>query len=692
MKVSVFKGFNKIVENLSLSVIMEQIRDGRFSAEVEQLHTILKKGDLSEYKEAKKKLLAFTPSGMFEGGRKLENLKQYSQYLILDIDNLSFEQAALLRKSASEIPCSYACFISPSKEGLKILVKVDSKVIFHKQAFEQVKEYYETLLKVSVDPSGKDIPRLCFYSYDKDLFLNTYSETFKTLVNMEENDIENVVQQIETNRIDITANYKDWINICFALIDALGVGAREYFHRVSKFYPAYNSSQCDEQFDKCLQSKNSGVTVKSFFYFAKDYGIDISPITSVDLSSYKTNDNADNSSKPEGKKKKKKNNIDVIESFLNNRYALRYNVVTANLEVRKANKTKYIPITDYIENSILRELLKNNLSCSITKLRNILFSDFCKKYDPFLEYFENLPQWDGQTDHILQLSKTVSTSNDDLWHYCFKKWLVAAVASVLSKEVVNQTAIIFSGPQGIGKTTWMVNLCPGSLKSYLFSGTINPTNKDTLVHLSECWFINMDELENMNRTEIGTLKEIITNPSIRLRRAYGHNNESLIRRASFMGSVNTSQFLNDSTGSRRFLCFDVNSIDYKHEVDLEKVYSQAFSLFSDGFVFWFEKDDIAIISLNNEQYQIRTSEEELLLTYFKPVPLSEAYTFYTASQILSKIATFTKLNITTGAVISIGKALKKHGFEKTKKGGIYVWAVKELSFDEVESNSRSCTK
>jgi predicted P-loop ATPase len=688
MEVSIFKGFNIIVEDLALPVIMEQIRDGRFRAEIETLRTLLEKGDLSAYKEEKKKLLAFTPSGRFEGGRKLEYLQRYSQYLILDIDDLSYDKAVVLKKLASEIPYTYACFISPSREGLKILVKVDSKAIFHKLAFLQVQEYYEKHLKVKIDPSGKDIPRLCFYSYDKDLFLSTYSETFNTLIAMIEKDIEKVVQQIEANRIDLTANYKDWISICFALIDALGDGAREHFHRVSKFHPAYKPTECDEQFDKCLGSKKSGVTAKSFFFFARDYGIDISPVTSIDLSEHKSNDNSDDTAKPKSKKKKRNNNIDAIEAFLNARYTMRFNVVTANLEVKKVNKTNYVPITDYIENSMLRELLKNNLSCSISKLRNILFSDFCKKYDPFLEYFSSLPQWDGEIDYILQLSKTVSTTNDELWHYCFKKWLVAIVASVLEKEIVNQTAIIFSGAQGIGKTTWMVNLCPASLKNYLFSGTINPTNKDTLVHLSECWLINMDELENMNRTEIGTLKEIITNPSIRLRRAYGHNSESLTRRASFMGSVNTSQFLNDTTGSRRFLCFEVTAIDYKHAVNLENVYAQAFSLFSQGFIFWFEKSDIATISLNNEQYQIRTSEEELLLTYFEPVPLSEAITFFTASQILAKIANFAKVNITTGSVISIGRALKKHGFEKTKKGGIYVWAVKEITFNEAEDNAR----
>jgi len=687
MIVSVFKNLSEVSENLAMPVILEQIKDGRFKSQVEPLRALLQQGNKEEYDKKKKSLPSFTPSGTFNSRRILPNLNHYSGCIIIDIDKLTPEQLSKAKSTAIEIPFTYACFISPSNNGLKILVKVDSKPIFHKQAFNQVKEHYETLLQIPIDPSGKDITRLCFFSYDEDLYLNTYSEIFITFINMLEQDIEKVVQQIEANQIDITTLYKDWLNVGFALIDALGEGGREYFHRISKFYPTYDYTLCNDQFDKCLKSNNSGITAKSFFGIAKDHGLDISPVESYDLSEYKTENKSEDKIASELKKKRKKNHIDVIEAFLNNRYGLRYNVVTANLEVKKTGTLHFEPITDYIENSILREMLKNNLRCSISKLRNILFSDFCRMYNPFEEYFNNLPPWDGDTDHILKLSQTITTTNDELWQYCFKKWLVAVVTSALVKNVVNQTAIIFSGPQGIGKTTWMVNLCPPSLSSYLFSGTINPTNKDTLIHLSECLYINMDELENMNRTEIGTLKEIITNTSIRIRRPYGHNNENMVRRASFMGSVNTSQFLNDSTGSRRFLCFEVTEIDYKHPVDMAKVYSQALHLFNQGFVYWFEKADIEMITLNNEQFQIRTSEEELLLTYFEPVPLSDAHTFYSATQILAKIANYAKINVTNGAAISMGRALKKHGFEKTKKGGIYAWAVIEIFYTDAEANS-----
>ena len=166
-----------------------------------------------------------------------------------------------------------------------------------------------------------------------------------------------------------------------------------------------------------------------------------------------------------------------------------------------------------------------------------------------------------------------------------------------------------------------------------------------------------------------------------MRRAYGHHIEAFTRRASFMGSVNSSQFLTDTTGSRRFLCFEILSINYQHSVDLQMVYAQAYDLFQQGFKFYFDKDEINAISESNEQFQVNTVEEELLLTYFEKVALSEATVFLSAAQILNRITERTHVNIATspGAVIRLGKALKKYNFEKRKSHGLFIWALQERS-------------
>ena len=261
------------------------------------------------------------------------------------------------------------------------------------------------------------------------------------------------------------------------------------------------------------------------------------------------------------------------------------------------------------------------------------------------------------------------------------------VGCVLDDKVINHTVIVFSGKQGLGKTTWVEKLIPKPLKEYLFSGTINPNNKDTLVQLSECMLINLDELENLNRSEIGSLKEIITKTQIRMRKAYGHNNETMPRRASFAGSVNTAQFLNDSTGSRRFLCFELEGIQYQHNVDINMAFSQALFLFKSGFRHWFDQEEIKHITENNEQYQLRSPEEELLLTWFEPIEREKAILFLNASQIAAKLSEKAKINITDGAINKIGKALKKHNFIRISIKTGYVYAIKEFTYEEVDQKN-----
>ena len=682
MIISIFQNFNEVSEDLALPAILEQIKNGRYQERIEHLRTLISSGRKTDYDKQKKSLPAFTPSALFQGGRKKEFVKDYTGFIILDLDKIPDDQLQPLKSAAADIP-----FISPGNNGLKILIRSDALQINHAAVFEELKTHYEKMLSFPVDPSGKDVTRLCFFSWDKELYFNPLSETFNTRTTMIDSDINNVVLQLEQKQIDITNDYSDWVKIGFALADALGEGGREYFHRVSQLSSKYEPAPCDKQYDKCVKSSGSGISAKSFFHLAKSQGIDITPVKSYDF-----HENAVNQSSVQieetGKKKKKKNNIDQIEQYLNFAFTIRYNIVSGMLEVKKSGHEEFELMTDYIENSILRALLKNNIPCSTARLRSIIFSNFCKKYDPFEEYFDKLPAWDGETDYILELAQTISTTDNPFWQYCFKKWLVAAVASLLTPKIVNHTAIIFSGSQGIGKTTWMENLCPSDLKAYLFSGTINPTNKDTLIQLTECWYINMDELENMNRTEIGTLKEVITKSAIRTRRAYGHNNESLPRRASFMGSVNTSQFLNDSTGSRRFLCFEVVDIDYSNQIDIDMVYSQALTLFHQGFKYYFDKNEISEITSNNEQFQVKTIEEELLLTWFRKPEEKESPQYLSTSQILHKLSINSKIATTTGNVITLGKALKKHNFQRIKKKGNYVYAVIELTLEQVERENR----
>jgi hypothetical protein len=90
------------------------------------------------------------------------------------------------------------------------------------------------------------------------------------------NDIEEITKRIEAAATDIAPNYADWRDLGFALADALGESGRNYYHRLSRFYPKYNQTETDKQFDKCLKSNGNGVSIKTLYHLAKSAGIDVS--------------------------------------------------------------------------------------------------------------------------------------------------------------------------------------------------------------------------------------------------------------------------------------------------------------------------------------------------------------------------------------------------------------------------------
>ena len=95
-----------------------------------------------------------------------------------------------------------------------------------------------------------------------------------------EEQIRLVVERIVEAKVDITSDYKSWLNIGFGFSLELGEAGRDLFHQVSQFYPSYQYKECDKQYTTCINRLKTGgkegITIASFFKYAKDAGISIS--------------------------------------------------------------------------------------------------------------------------------------------------------------------------------------------------------------------------------------------------------------------------------------------------------------------------------------------------------------------------------------------------------------------------------
>jgi predicted RNase H-like HicB family nuclease len=176
---TIFKNFTVPVEKKSLLLIANDIASGKYKAEVEEIRALLEQGKTEEAANKKKQLLAFTPSAVFSEKRQMPFLEMYSGFVHLDFDKLTPEQLDAAFKVIAEIPYTFLCFISPSGNGLKVFIEVNTEIEHHDIAYLQVQKHYEDATGLKADPSCKDITRLCFMSYHPGLFKNIRNEKFK---------------------------------------------------------------------------------------------------------------------------------------------------------------------------------------------------------------------------------------------------------------------------------------------------------------------------------------------------------------------------------------------------------------------------------------------------------------------------------------------------------------------------------
>jgi len=148
---------------------------GILSGEWANQISLLRNLSPEEYKEKKKMLAAVTWSGVFaQGTRLIESIQQYSSLTVIDIDKIDAEKILLLKRQLSQDPHVMYVFTSPGGNGIKAVFLTDvTDPNNHRASFMHLQEYFENTYFAKVDPSGKDVCRLCYVSYDPEMIIKT---------------------------------------------------------------------------------------------------------------------------------------------------------------------------------------------------------------------------------------------------------------------------------------------------------------------------------------------------------------------------------------------------------------------------------------------------------------------------------------------------------------------------------------
>ena len=291
-------------------------------------------------------------------------------------------------------------------------------------------------------------------------------------------------------------------------------------------------------------------------------------------------------------------------------------------------------------------------------------------------------------------SQSERSEADRLWRVCFKKWFVAMVASWMKDEVVNHQVLVLIGRQGIYKTTWLEHLIPPHLRAYACKlANSNDLNKDERLRIAEFGLISLDEIDSMNNRELNQLKSVITATDVNERAAYAYTKERRVRLASFCASGNRRDFLTDITGNRRWLPFEVESIQnpFYTLLPYERMYAQAWALAQDPlFSYWFDLDEIEVLEEHNQHFRDESNEEQLLPILFD-VPAEGRGEFMTTAQISERLVTYGNIKKPM-ALSRLGMVLGAAGYQSTrpKIGGRLIrgWLVYQRDTDEIASLKR----
>ena len=283
---------------------------------------------------------------------------------------------------------------------------------------------------------------------------------------------------------------------------------------------------------------------------------------------------------------------------------------------------------------------------------------------------------------------------DRLWRVCFKKWFVAMVASWMKDEVVNHQVLVLIGRQGIYKTTWLEHLLPPHLRAYACKlANSSDLNKDERLRIAEFGLISLDEIDSMNNRELNQLKSVITASDVNERAAYAYTKERRVRLASFCASGNRRDFLTDITGNRRWLPFEVESIQNPFFTTLpyELMYAQAWALAQDPrFSYWFELEEIELLEQHNQHFRDESNEEQLLPILFD-IPAEGKGEFLTTAQISERLVTYGNIKKPM-ALSRLGVLMSSMGYRSVQRQiGCHRgrgWIVYQRDTDEIAHMKR----
>lgn len=678
--------------------IASMITGGSLKEDTEKYRYFSDNGFSKEAQSMKHRMPAFTPAVECRGGRKAEHFAGLTLAGMCDFDHV--ENAAEAFRKAAADSHSLLVYRTVSGNGVRVIFRyrlqadtaaesatAQSLATVYAQAFAVGNRYYETLLGAKADWQCKNLGRLSVVCHDAEAAFNNDCEPLiicggaqaggNAAVRLKRggrrpllaNAVQAVAERLKADGVEYApGTYNRYVSRTGYYLNMLGISEPEATEWAVSRFADY-------------EERDVRSIMKSCYTHTGEFG-------RMGIASIMRQCRGKSADKRREPRRSSFASVSDIEAFLKEQATFRFNIITRKTETDFGCSGHYRELTDRDENTLWTRMCKQGVKAKGCDIHSVLCSEFVPEWNPFKEYFNSLPEWDGRNDYIGELAAMVSVKPGNMWNdtddpqalfdTCFRKWLVGMVATLLDPDVVNNVILVLIGRQGIYKTTFFNYLLPEVLRPYFYTKTNSDTmSKDDRLSLAEYAIICLEEIDSMRTPELNQLKALVTTRSINERAAYSRHKENRVHIASFCGTGNNTQFLTDPTGNRRWLPFEVTGItDPRTTVyNYEGIYSQAVALWRGGMTYWFNNSEISAMARHISNFEVPNLEEELIATYYRVPREGEQYVMVNATNIIEHINIFIKRAL---SAVKVGIAMRKLGFSQrhTGQGRMYMVVVK----------------
>ena len=367
-----------------------------------------------------------------------------------------------------------------------------------------------------------------------------------------------------------------------------------------------------------------------------------------------------------------------ILEFLKRYYEFRYNVLTDQVEGRRKGDGDFRNITKRVLNTIVIDARKKGVKCWDRDVERLLRSEYIGNYHPFHAYMESLPAWDG-VDRVTPLAQRVDSS--ELWVNGFRLWMLGMASQWMGRTnrcANTLTPLLISPKQGLSKSTFCRLLMPPELRAYYLDKFDLTSKSNVEMKLGQFGLINLDEFDRYSAAAMASFKNLVQLKELTVRKAYANYFLQLPRIASFIGTSNQMELLNDPSGSRRFLCVEVKNVIDCSALDHKQLYAQLKVMVEEGERVWMNSSEEVVLQQHNQLFMRLRPEEEVFHEVYVIPTAEEDGVMYTATEIHRRLCQHNPGAMRGINVQKLGKTLTCMGIKRvhTKVGNKYRLVVR----------------